>query len=145
MLHKQFLLGLRDGPIRQQLKAQLRREPELSFEKVRKEAMALEADRIEPDDASTCTAATSTAAAVPSTVADWKQQLWSEILKDVREQMAELLKTIMEELLSRSSVASRLRREWSHSEGAATDCRPPTQPAASWFQWDAQAHPICSK
>ena len=37
----QFLFGLRDGPVRQALKLQLRQNPEMAFEDVRNEALAL--------------------------------------------------------------------------------------------------------
>lgn len=66
-------------------------------------------------------------------------------MKDVREQMAEFSKSIIEELRGRLASAPRFHRERSHSEEAIANCRPPSQPHTPRFQWDAQGRPICSK
>lgn len=147
LLRDQFIMGLRDGPIRQQLKLQLRRDPRLTFEAVRKEALALEADKIDQDDPPACMAVTGTGPAAVSPATDWKQQLRAEILKEVKEQMVEFSKTIRDELLNRPAPVARLSRERSYSEGPANDHRPHTRTANSStrFQWDAQGRPICTK
>ncbi len=60
LLRDQFLLGLREGPVRQSLRVQLRRDPELTFEDLRREALALELDHAEMADPSVCMAASGT-------------------------------------------------------------------------------------
>ncbi|KAF4117959.1 hypothetical protein G5714_000010 [Onychostoma macrolepis] len=45
LLRDQFVMGLREGPIQQELRAQVRRDRQLTFEDVRKEALALESER----------------------------------------------------------------------------------------------------
>ncbi len=97
LLRDQFLLGLREGPVRQSLRVQLRRDPELTFEDLRKEALALELDHAETADPSVCMAASGTSSSTSSGSSDWKQTLRVELMNDVREQMTELSKTLLEE------------------------------------------------
>ncbi|KAK0149381.1 hypothetical protein N1851_009894 [Merluccius polli] len=89
LLRDQFLLGLQDGPIRQSLRLQLRRDPTLSFEDLRKETLALELDHSEAINQPTCMAASSAYTPAPPSAVDWKRELHAEIMKDVKEQMAD--------------------------------------------------------
>ncbi len=66
LLRDQFLLGLREGPVRQSLRVQLRRDPELTFEDLRREALALELDHAETADPSVCMAASGTSSSTSS-------------------------------------------------------------------------------
>lgn len=136
----QFIMGLRDGPIRQTLKLQLRRDPTLTFEAVRKEALALEMDQLEAD----CMTVSSTALN-PVPVADWKRELREEIMKDVKEQMSELSRTLLAELRDTRHLGPPLARERSHSDGAWRDRPQPGRPSNSRFQWDGQGQPICNR
>nr|XP_055037949.1 uncharacterized protein LOC129425910 [Misgurnus anguillicaudatus] len=81
LLRDQFLLGLREGPLRQNLRVQFRRDPELTFDDLKKEAMALEGDQAEAKETPVCAAVSGPAAA--SEASDWKQTLKMELLKDV--------------------------------------------------------------
>lgn len=168
LLRDQFVLGLRDGPIRQSIKLQLRRDPALTFEDLRQEALALEMDQGEAADPPVCMAV---GGAAPSSTGDWKQQLRAELLEDVKGQMcmavgeastpptmdwkqklraelfedvkgqmAELSKTLLEEL-RRGQLSGRDR---SYSEGSREPGLRPGRPANPRFQWDDKGRPICN-
>lgn len=72
LLQDQFLMGLRDGPIRQSPRLQLRHDPTLSFDDLRQEALFLELDHTETSDPPTCLAASSPCAPASSPAIDWK-------------------------------------------------------------------------
>ncbi|KAL2096391.1 hypothetical protein ACEWY4_008539 [Coilia grayii] len=105
LMWDQFLLGLRDGPMRQCLKTQLRRDPALTYEAIWREALTLELDQQEADEQSigVAVATSSACAPTPSSATDWKRELHTEIMKDVKAQMAELSRTLLEELRWRRS------------------------------------------
>lgn len=84
LLRDQFLLGLREGPIRQSLRRQLRQDLALTFEDLRREALALERDHAEVVDSSVCMAASGASVPVPPGSSDWKQVLRAEFMKPVR-------------------------------------------------------------
>lgn len=144
LLRDQFLLGLQDGPIRQSLRLQLRRDPALTFEDLRKETLALELDHSGANDQPTCMAASSTPTPAPSTAVDWKQELRAEIMRDVKEQMAELSKTLLQELRQGRPANLSFPRERSYSDGGREPRRRPGQPTSSRFQWDEQGRPLCN-
>lgn len=144
LLRDQFLLGLREGPVRQSLRVQFRRDPAMTFEDLRAEALALEADQAGVVDSPVC-AAVSGEAAAASGSGDWKQALRSELLKDVREQMAELSKTLLEEMRRGPQRLPPMSRERSHSEGGRGLERRPVREARARFQWDEQGRPICNR
>lgn len=98
LLRDQFLMGLQDGPIRQSLRLQLCRDPTLSFDDLRQEALALELDHTEASNPPTCLAASGACAPASSSAIDLKRELRAEIMKDVKEQMADISKTLLEEL-----------------------------------------------
>lgn len=141
LLRDQFLLGLRDGPIRQSLRLQLRQDPTLAFEALRREALAQEADRAETPDPPACMAASGIC---PPTVVDWKQELRAELMKDVKEQMAELSKALIGELRRGRPSGVPLLRERSYSEGSREMGHRPGRPGPARFQWDDQGRPICN-
>lgn len=146
LLRDQFLLGLREGPVCQNLRVQFRRDPELTFDDLKKEAMALEGDQAEMKEAPVCAAVSGPAATAPE-VMDWKQALKMELLKDVRDQMAELTKTLVGEL--RLGPGSREEgpapRERVYSERGRDVTRRPYQANRPRFEWDEQGRPICNR
>lgn len=98
-MRDQFILELQDGPIRQVLKLQLRRDPALTFEVVRTESLALERDTREAGEPTDCMAVSSMCPAPdPTPTTDWKRELRKEIMKEVKEQMGELSKSLLSEL-----------------------------------------------
>lgn len=118
LLKDQFLLGLRDGPIRQSLRIQLRRNPTLTFEELRQEALALEQDHVDTSDPSHCMATNAASSPLPLVPSDWKQALREELRRDVRDQMTELIKTFLEELRREHFRPLPPARERAHSEGS---------------------------
>lgn len=133
-MRDQFLLGLREGPVRQSLRVQLRRDPELTFEDLRREALALESDYAETADSSVCMAASGRSDSTSSGLSDWKQTLRAELMKDVREQMTELSKTLLEEFRREQSDPLPMPRELSYSDGGRNPGRRPFRPAGPRFQ-----------
>lgn len=141
LLRDQFLLGLRDGPIRQSLRLQLRQDPMLTFDDLRREALAQETDHTEAI-ASTACMGTFTPAASAQT--DWKQELRTELMKNVQEQMAELSQMLLAELRRGRLGEAHLPRERSYSEGSRAMRRRPGRSNPAKFQWDDQGRPICN-
>lgn len=144
LLRDQFLLGLREGPVRQSLRLQLRRDAALTFEDLRKEALALEQDHHQTVEAPVCMAGSGTSAPVPSEPTDWKQALRAELMKDVREEMAEFSKTILGEFRRGRLEPPPLPRDRSYSDGRRDPGRRTGRPFSSRFQWDEQGRPICN-
>nr|XP_055037252.1 deleted in malignant brain tumors 1 protein-like [Misgurnus anguillicaudatus] len=145
LLRDQFLLGLREGPLRQNLRVQFRRDPELTFDDLKKEAMALEGDQAEVKETPVCAAVSGPAAA--SEVTDWKQALKMELLKDVRDQMAELTKTLVGELRLGPGKKEEgpAPRERTYSDRGRDGMRRPWQASRPRFEWDEQGRPICNR
>lgn len=144
-----FILGMQDGPVRQALKLQLRRDSTLTFEAVWEEALALEVDQREHGDQTVgCLAVSSAAPAAaptPNPAADWKRELREEIIKDVKEQMGEFAKMLLAELRDNPGRSTQLYRERSFSDGAWRERPPPVWPPNPRFQWDPQGQPICNR
>uniref|UniRef100_A0AAV2KUJ1 Peptidase A2 domain-containing protein n=1 Tax=Knipowitschia caucasica TaxID=637954 RepID=A0AAV2KUJ1_KNICA len=56
VLRDQFILGLKEGPVRQELRRQVRKAPQLTFDEVKMEALALEDEQGQQWPAFECTA-----------------------------------------------------------------------------------------
>lgn len=94
LLWDQFIMGLREGPICQEQS----KTPTLFFDKVKMEALVLEEEQDEQWPPSTCFAVGKQTPNPQPTVTDWKKEFRNEILKEVRQQMTEMTKTILSEL-----------------------------------------------
>ncbi|KAF4109554.1 hypothetical protein G5714_008806 [Onychostoma macrolepis] len=79
LLRDQFVMGLREGPIQQELRAQVRRDRQLTSEDVRKEALALESER-QDLWAPSAPVFTQNVAVKPAT--DWKQTFCRELMQE---------------------------------------------------------------
>ncbi|XP_063078355.1 uncharacterized protein LOC134468350 isoform X2 [Engraulis encrasicolus] len=145
LLRDQFILGLRDGQLKQTLKLQLRGNATLKFEDIQKEALALEMDQVEPDAHATDCFAASATPRDSTPMADWKKELREEIMKDVKEQMSHLSKTLLDELRGPPSRGLQPPRERSYSDGSWRGRQSAPRPPNSRFQWDEQGQPICSR
>lgn len=145
LLRDQFILGLRDGQLKQTLKLQLRGNAALKFEDIQKEALALEMDQVEPDAHATDCFAASATPRDSTPMADWKKELREEIMKDVKEQMSHLSKTLLDELRGPPSRGLQPPRERSYSDGSWRGRQSAPRPPNSRFQWDEQGQPICSR
>uniref|UniRef100_A0AAV2MFS4 Uncharacterized protein n=1 Tax=Knipowitschia caucasica TaxID=637954 RepID=A0AAV2MFS4_KNICA len=60
VLQDQFILGLKEGPVRQELRRQVRKAPQLTFDEVKMEALALEDEQGQQWPAFECTAVSKT-------------------------------------------------------------------------------------
>lgn len=133
LIRDQFILGLREGPIRQNLRLQLRQNPAMTFEQIRSEAIALEQDYAGSEEAPVCMAAHRVVEATAPPPEDWKLEL--------RAQMQELTKQLIE-AVSQVRPANPPPRERAYSDGGRDSQRHPTRPN-SRLQWDEQGKPIC--
>lgn len=139
LLRDQFILGLRDGPVRQELRKQVRRTPTLTFEVVKAEALALEHECQEHWEPSACMSAN--VGSHPSRpVSDWKVEFRNEIMKEVKEQMSQLSKTLVDELRGHQLPP----QESAQPEGRWRNPRAAAMPT-NRFKWDPQGRPICSR
>lgn len=138
VLRDQFIMGLREGPIRQELRRQVRKTPHLSFDEVKIEALALEDEQGEHWPPYDCLAVSRTPPTHSKFATDWKQQLRAEIMNDVKEQMSVMTKTILEELRGAASPPFDASRHPNQSP------RPRTPRHNAKFKWDPQGRPICS-
>lgn len=66
-------------------------------------------------------------------------------MKDVKEQMAELSKTRLEELRRGRPSGMPVARERSYSDGSWEPGRHPGRPTGLKFKWDDQGRPICNR
>ena len=82
-------------------------------------------------------------APAPPAGTDWKRELQADIMKDVTEQMAEMSKSLLEEL--RKNRPDRLPppRGRSYSEGARE--RNPGRSTGPRLQWDEEGNPVWNR
>lgn len=144
LLRDQFVLGLREGPVRQGIRLQLRRDSALSFEALRQEALALEMDQGEIAGTTVCMAASSACGPTSTEPIDWKQKLRAELLEDVKGQVAEMSKSLLDELRRGRPGGMPMVWERSYSDGGQEPGRRPLRPDSARFQWDDQGRPICN-
>lgn len=149
LLRDQFIMGLREGPIRQELRRQVRKQPALSFDEVKLEALALEEEQddkwsVEP----TCLAVNGPNPSLPKDANDWKQELRREILKEVKEQLTETAKMLVNELRAEMNHApcppvptSRPRAYSDDPSGTRQRFRAPLNNPE--LKWDTHGRPIC--
>lgn len=143
LLRDRFVLGLCEGPVRQAIRLQLRRDPTMTFEALRQEALALEFDQGEMTHTPVCVAASSAIGPTPVEPSDWKQKLRTELLEDVKGQMAELSRNLLGEFRRGRVEGGSMVRERSYSEEGRGPVRRPLRPVGPRFQWDDQGRPIC--
>ncbi|KAG1936037.1 interleukin-1 receptor accessory protein-like 1-A [Pimephales promelas] len=134
LLRDQFVLGLREGPVRQGIRLQLRRDPTMTFEALRQEALALELDQGEVTRTPVCVAASSASGPAPVEPSDWKQKLRAELLEDVKGQMAELSRNLLGELRRGRVEGGAVGRERSYSEEGRGPLHRPLRPVGPRFQ-----------
>lgn len=148
LLRDQFIMGLSEGPIRQELRRQVRKTPSISFDEVKMEVMTLEEEHDEQWPPTTCWAVHKQVPHAPPPTTDWKKELRNEILQEVKEQMTEMTKTILAGL----------------KDNVNPTVHPPTFPQPSThthnfnrggyraravggpskYKWDSQGRPLCN-
>nr|XP_033939732.1 uncharacterized protein LOC117447178 [Pseudochaenichthys georgianus]XP_033939733.1 uncharacterized protein LOC117447178 [Pseudochaenichthys georgianus]XP_033939734.1 uncharacterized protein LOC117447178 [Pseudochaenichthys georgianus] len=166
LLRTQFIRGLQESLVKQELKRLLRRTPGMTFPAICTEAKALEREQAKdgtetwacrtyaPRPPQTQPPATPLCSLVPPPAQD-SQALWdslrAELQQDLKDQMLTLGKSLMEEMrgqianLSLGPADSTVQRQ-NPQAGPAFQPRPRQPPlvtARTQFQWDPQGRPIC--
>lgn len=98
LLRDQFIMGLKEGSIHQELRWQVRKTPCVSFDEIKMEALALEEEQEKQWAPPACLAVRRQTPGDTKPLADWKQELHMEILNEVKGQMTAMTKTILDEL-----------------------------------------------
>lgn len=162
LLRDQFLLGMYEGDLRQELKRQVRRDPDLTFDQVRREALYQEEDQQGEGWQTPVCSTTGRLGLSHREQTDWKQELRKELLQEMHDQISDLGKTLSEELRQgfRSQRTDYMERSSQHgrepwggpaaSRGPAParpvrGTQPPVATSGPAFQWDSQGRPICCK
>lgn len=160
VLRDQFTMGLQDTELRRELNRMIRRNEVTTFEQARQEALHVEGDR-QSNIWHPPTCAAVRGGEPPRTAdpqSDWKIELKTELLSEMRVQMKEMQRALREELQSSSShsrdPALQTRRYPQTTSGRTRDpqvTHSRTQPEEQAgdrrgrprFQWDEQGRPIC--
>lgn len=145
LLLDQLMVGLRRGPVKQELNRLMRRDNNLTFASACKEARALEQ---ELDDEGAAILSQRVHANTPPTDSE---QLKGQIRLELKEElMVEMRKEIQEQMKTLStSLAEELKTQlFSPSRPKAT-VTPPAQQhrwdSGPAYQWDSQGRPICCR
>ena len=144
LLRDQFIMGLKEGPIRQELRRQVRKTPRVTFDEVKMEALALEEEQEEQWIPSGCLAVSRPTLGGPKPVTDWKQELRTEIMNEVKEQMTAMTKTILDELRDSNRMSRVEPRPHAASGGTNRGHRPRAPYNNAKYKWDPQGRPICN-
>ncbi len=156
LLIDQLMVGLRAGPIKQELSRQLRRNNPMTFSDMCKEARALEQELQDGEDPILSQRVAATGAH-NTTVnieplkdqirAELQQGLMGEMRKEIMEQMKALSADLKEEM--RTQLLTRTAPSAPSTDHNAAVPQTPrarrqlTGTKAPVFQWDAQGRPIC--
>lgn len=151
LLRDQFIMGLREGPIKQELRRQVRKQQALSFDEVKFEALALEGEQDDNWPAGhSCLAVSRPNSSPQNSVADWKQEFRRELLKEVKEQLTETAKILVNELRAEINgpsyppVPTARPRAYSDDLGRVRQ-RFRTSSNNQDFKWDPHGRPICNQ
>lgn len=165
VIRDQFLMGLRDGSLKQELKRMVRRIPTMPFKEVREEALMWEGDSTEEvGQATVCTMERSRETNIKSSEEKWKQAFREELRQEMIEQIQSLGKTLADELHAKLSPMfstqplrpmaaggpSIPRREESQPAAWSRTSNPSQRPnqqhnSRPHFQWDEHGKPVCNQ
>lgn len=145
LLLDQFLIGLRKGPVRQELNRLMRRENNFTFTIACREAQALEQE-LEEEGEDVVSQRIRTNVSNLNTDhdqlkgqlrAELKEEIMGEMKKEIIEQIKTLSATLLEEVRTQLSSPTPIQNR--------TQTPPARQPrsAQSPYQWDSQGRPIC--
>lgn len=98
LLRDKFIMVLKEVPISQELLQQVRKTPPLTFDEVKMETLALEEEQAEQWMPSDCFAVKKPSFDASKSLTEWKKELCSEILNEVKEKITVMTKTILAEL-----------------------------------------------
>lgn len=148
----QLMVGLRTGPIKQELSRQIRRDATMTFATVCSEARALERDLQEEEDGTFSHRVTApTNRDTKADLESWKDQIREDLrqglIGEMKEQMKALSADLMEEmkaqLATREVPPAPRAPPRDHTARAPAGQVRERQTAAPSYQWDAQGRPIC--
>lgn len=146
ILLDQFMVGLRKGPIRQELSRQMRRQDGISFKDACKEARALAHELQEDEDAALSNRVTY--APQRQAIVD-PDQMKTQIKIELKEELLGEIKTEIKEQLKvlSSDLITEIRAQFStHNQPPVTPSAIRTRPSGrttTAYQWDPEGRPIC--
>ena len=147
----QFVKGLREGPLKQELQRHMRRQPEMTFEQISAEAEVL-AWEMGSRDCQVCRTVAPPLPGVPATVTiadleEWKGTLQAELRQEMREQLSSLTETLVKEVRHHAgpAVAPTQRRGEPRGNVTGGQYIPFSNQRRTPFRWDEQGRPICSE
>ena len=152
LLLDQLIVGLRAGPIKQELSRQIRRDETMTFTAVCSEARALERELQEEEDPTLShrvMAPTSRDTKVDLEAlkdqirADLRQGLIGEMKEQMKALSANLMEEVKAQLASRDLPPAPRPPPRDHAARAPAGPMRGRQTAAPSYQWDAQGRPIC--
>lgn len=150
LLRDQFIMGLQEGVLRQELRRQVRRDERMSFDEVKREALFHESEQegerwIPP----ACLAVEKPSPTRPPAQFDWKQEFKRELLQEVQGQISELTQTLLSELRGEAQRPKQLpltdhARDTSAGRPRGGLTNQNGFPVRSGNKWDMQGRPICN-
>ncbi|KAJ8351958.1 hypothetical protein SKAU_G00234340 [Synaphobranchus kaupii] len=112
LLRDQFLLGLDDGPVKQELQRQVRRQDSLTFHQVTMEARALERELWGEGPASQTPAASLEPPVRPEVdLEQWKEDVKRELCQELQDKLTDLGRTLLAELKQQCAPGALRPRE----------------------------------
>ena len=145
VLREQFLMGLSEGPLSQELRVYARRYPDQDFNALREEALLLNTEYGGMKAAEiTCHAVNPTFIPKLSQTSDWKRELQQEMMDNVKELMLGFFKELMNEIqpLLQAAVAAVCPRSPPPPEQRYAQPRRRYVPQ-NGNEWDVEGRPIC--
>lgn len=151
------MVGLRMGPIKQELSRQIRRNEHMTFEDIYRVARALEVELQEGEDLAlsqrvTAPTPRNDAANLEQLKSQLRAELQQGLMGEVKEQIKSLSTCLMEEIKTQLATATRELRPAPGSRplgsSTASTSAPPVRPrkaTAPTYQWDAEGRPICRR
>lgn len=153
MLRAQFSMGLRPGPVQQELQRQLRRNPNTTFKDAYTEAKALERE-LDQGETLVCRTQTAppassapTAPAIDPSWQRWRETLKAELQQEMKEQMSAMSKALMDDF---QKICHQVPTGTAPHDRNPSTTAAPSRPRSSHasratqsFQWDSQGQPIC--
>lgn len=144
----QFVKGLKEGPLKQELQRHMRRQPEMTFVQISAEAEVL-AGEMGSKDCHVCRTVAPPLAGAPATVTvadleEWKRTMQADLRQEMKEQLSSLTETLVKEVRQHAgpAVAPQHRGE---PRGNVMEGQyiPFSGQRRTQFRWDKQGRPIC--
>ncbi|KAJ8356411.1 hypothetical protein SKAU_G00192050 [Synaphobranchus kaupii] len=152
LLRDQFLLGLDDGPVKQELQRQVRCQDSLTFRQVTTEARVLERE-LRGEGPASQTPAASLATREPPVrpevdLEQWKEDIKRELRQELQDQLTALGRTLVAELRQQCApgpVAPSSRGTKARGTDNNHLYAPLSDQHSFPYRWDERGGPICHK